>query len=53
MNYGSNDQPCVAIADADRSFHLPRVKSGNSTGALPRLTEETLSGPTADHAAAS
>ncbi len=31
----------------------PRVKSGNLTGMLPRLTEVSLSGHGADHAVAS
>ena len=41
------------MAEILRSRHLPRVKSGNSIGALPWATEATLSGETEDHAAAS
>lgn len=43
----------VAMVDAVRVFQAPRVKSGNSTGALPFATEATLRGPTEDHAAVS
>ena len=30
---------CVAIADTARFSHFPPIKSGNSTGALPRATD--------------
>src|SRR6185437_783726 len=42
-----------AIGEPFRSFHLPRVKSGNLTGALPCATDAQLSGKGADHVAAS
>ena len=35
------------------AVHRPRMKSGNFTGALPFATDISLSGPGADHAAAS
>ena len=46
-------QLSVAICDAERTCHLPRVKSGNFCGALPAASEARLNGPGADQAAAS
>ena len=52
--------PCSSVANplydsrlTRFSFHFPRVKSGNFTGALPFATDSKLSGPGALHAAAS
>jgi len=41
------------MGDPLRSFHRPRVKSGNFTGALPCATDASLRGPGADQDAAS
>jgi len=41
------------IGHGSAVFHLPRVKSGNSIGLLPFPTDHSLSGPTAERAAAS
>jgi hypothetical protein len=42
----------LVMGDMFRCTHLPCVKSGKSTGALPRLTELALNGPMADQEAA-
>ncbi len=39
MRPSTQPYACVAIADTARFSHLPPVKSGNSTGALPRATD--------------
>ncbi len=44
---------CPMEADVYPRCHLPRVKSGNSTGALPFATDTSLNAPAALHAAAS
>ncbi len=41
------------IPTGARDLHLPRVKSGNSTGALPRATDISESGEITLHVAAS